>query len=289
MHSRIIKYCYSFCSNSLYIPLTCQCNSLTLPETRGPGFTLPAVVVASLCRVRDEQAQIEGRAPKWTQWCEWLDSQAELSKHRLPNRLDESDLDFGLDKYLREISKPTVTDLLDEIVSSDISKWDSIVIAGEGEPTLRLDALIKLVHQLHRIKSLKVIDIQNPVKEQKPSIRVVTNGLLGSKKTTELLDAVRYKVGDSEYRMIDLCSVALMTHDIEQYDDLMRPNYGSISLQGNKRAYHFVQDFIRSCLDAGVKVEATAVSRPDVDKEATEKAAAALGISLPVRWRTFFP
>ena len=39
--------------NDLYVPLTSRCNTVTLPETRGPNFLLPASVAASLCRVRD--------------------------------------------------------------------------------------------------------------------------------------------------------------------------------------------------------------------------------------------
>jgi hypothetical protein len=49
--------CTYFLGKSLYIPLTSRSNCYTLPETRGPGFTLPRAVVASLLRVREYEAR----------------------------------------------------------------------------------------------------------------------------------------------------------------------------------------------------------------------------------------
>ena len=93
---------------SLYVPLTSFSGpAMSLPASRGPNFTLPAHVVAALCRVRDaEQASLQeychchthgteaeegedskhsasasgipGPAAgvvKWEPWCAWLDTQ----------------------------------------------------------------------------------------------------------------------------------------------------------------------------------------------------------------------
>lgn len=286
MHQFFSKYSYSFFGcNSLYIPLTSRCNSLTLPETRGAKFTLPSVVVSSLCRVRDaeDSCSNEGYEAKWSQWCDWLDTQDELSKHFLPKRLDESNnrnYDVG--------SKPSVKELMDEVLASDISKWDDIVIAGEGEPTLRLEGLIDLVHQLHTVKMEKATGVDEDPRLYKPSIRVVTNGLVRTDDTKQLVQSIRLNISDAQCNMVDSFSVALMTHDADQYDKLMQPDYHYIAPE-KKRAAHVVHDFIRACLDAGIIVEATAVSRSDVNKAATEEVAANLGITLPVRWRPYFP
>ena len=227
--------------HSLYVPLTSRCNSLTLPQTRGPGFLLPAQVVASLRRVRDAEEGTE----RWTQFANWLD--AEEERQSLPEPMER------VDRSWLSPGRPTVTELLSEIPENS----SSIVIAGEGEPTLRMAALEELVTKLRR---------------QQPSdchIRVTSNGLFPVAHQLALCG-------------VDSVSVALMTHDPEQYNDLMQPTCD--------HGYERVLEFVTQAQKEGLKVELTAVDQPGVDQDKTNKMAKSLvGIENPVRWRPFFP
>jgi TatD family-associated radical SAM protein len=212
---------------SLYVPLTSRCNSLTLPATRGSSFKLADDIVASLCRVR----QAEGY------------SDDGISPPLEPIAQIEQEQD----------RRPTKQELLDEIKPL-LSSATSIVLAGEGEPTLRRETLYQLSQSLKQQSSLP--------------IRVVTNGLLSF-----------------PLQYVDSVSVALMTHDPLQYDKLMKP----VSSTGTSVAcaHEQVCSFIQEAVQSGLSVEATAVERPEVDKEKTLALALELGVKL--RWRPYFP
>jgi hypothetical protein len=271
MHLNGLRYCYPL-GNALYIPLTSRCNSLSLPETRGPNFKLPAPVVSSLCRVRDVDSISCSNVARWDPWCNWLDCQEEESKHPLPKRIDEN-------KNYVDSNEAFLNDIMNEI-TTNYEKWDSLVIAGEGEPTLVLDSLIDVICKIDKIRA------DSKLEHDKPHFRLVTNGLLQQESVDNLLCSIRTDEPNRRRSKLDSVSVALMTNDADEYDNLMLPQISHWS--GGKRAYAIVQDFIRSVLAEGIEVEATAVSRPEVDKELMEKASADLGIKLPVRWRPYF-
>ena len=58
---------------SIYVPLTCRCNSRTLPQLRGDSFTLPVSVVAALCRVRDVEILRNNSQQEQQQAAWWWD------------------------------------------------------------------------------------------------------------------------------------------------------------------------------------------------------------------------
>jgi molybdenum cofactor biosynthesis enzyme MoaA len=220
-------------------------------------------VVASLCRVRDAENQKE----QWKHWCLYLDMQE--TPQKLPKAqesvayLQPTAIDGGDDGM-----QPTVQEIMadaQQLLLLNQGAYESVVFAGEGEPTLRPAALIWLARNLqtnHR---------------NLPTMRLTTNGLVSNENVrTQLLQ-------DSNIRSV---SVALMTHDPDQYEDIMKPLLDGSS---RLRAHEQVCQFIQQALAAGLSVETTAVERPDVNKRQTEDFAASLGVTEPFRWRSYFP
>jgi TatD family-associated radical SAM protein len=231
--------------------------------TRGPNFVLPPDVVASLCRVRDAESQTN----KWEPWCLWLDTIEYAQKLPAPLETIAQLFEGEADENDQTCRRPTVSELLQEIVPklNDKATHSSIIIGGEGEPLLRLSALMTLVRS---------------VKERSAaaSVRVTTNGLAAESTAQQLADCG-----------VDSLSVALMTHDPDLYDVLMEPVLNeSDASNARARAHHRVCSFIQASIKAGLKVEATAVDQPKVDKAKTEALASSLGITERVRWRSYF-
>ncbi len=251
--------------NSLYVPLTSRCNSLTLPQLRGEKFNLPTSVVAALCRVRDAELTATNEGGKW-----YLNNAFEdlPPKMKLPAPPFEAIATLPASKPGER--EPRLDDLLQEIENefSSQEKIESIVISGEGEPTLRLEDTIELVC---RIKSLaNTLPSGQPV----PSIRLTTNGLVASSFN------LPQRLWDSGVSSI---SVGLMTWNANQYNNVVRP----LDKTGFDTVCKFITDAVK--VDGNLEIEATAVDRPDVDKARTESLAASLGVIHPVRWRPYFP
>ena len=231
-------YTYAL-GRSLYVPITCRCNSRTLPETRGPGFQLPTDIVAALCRFRD----LECKNERWSHWCNWLDIQ-EVSQ-MLPDAVDKvTSIDH--DESIETVLK---TEIEAQLQRSD---WTAIKFGGEGEPTLNLKALESLS---------KEFSGQMP-------ITVMTNGLSDCASSLK------------EWGVSGV-SVAFITHDPDQYYELMEPLVDN----GHERLCSFIQ----SALLCDLQVELTAIDRPDVDKQKAQELATSLGVMSEVRWRPFFP
>lgn len=246
--------CFTYTlGKNLYVPLTSRSNARTLPETRGPNFLLGAEVVAALCRVRDE----EHGKQQWAPWCMYLDTQE--TKQKLPPPLETI-------VTLPECSGerlPRVQDLTSQVLEAlkRRSDTESIVLSGEGEPTMRFNDMIKLVHDLHASSEVAL-----------PPIRLTTNGLVDSP------DVVVPQIMNCGIVSI---SVALMTADPEQYDDLMAP--------AETGGHDKVCSLIKRAVNCGLEVETTAVDRPEIDKHQVEMLSQGLKVSGPVRWRPYFP
>ena len=285
-------------TSTLYIPLTSYCNTMTLPETRGPKFVLPPQAVASLCRVRDAEA----KQPQWEFWCRWLDQQEAYQKLPAPSpasrvvSLDERDKD--------EDEPPSVTCLVAEVADFlQHTTTASMVIGGEGEPTLRWRALIGLLEQLspllenvhpaaadtannsatNTVTSAATTATPSCTKKTGSTIRIHTNGLLLG--------------GEEEHRILQLLtagsamelSIPLMTHDPDQYDQLMQPLVVQVNdSDANSRPHERVVRALIRAIAAGVVVDVTAVDRPDVDRIRTEALAESLGVTTGVRWRRWY-
>jgi len=121
-------------------------------------------------------------------------------------------------------------------------------------------------------------------------IRINTNGLLDSFSTDQLLATCKAVMRQTENVQIAL-GVPIMTHDPDQYEDLMQPvRINECNNEHNDTPHQRVQTFVRACVEHDLMVDVTAVERPGlVDKVKTEALAAALGVTQPVRWRKYFP
>ena len=179
----------------------------------------------------------------------WLETQE--TPQKLPEPMDPI---ASLDEQIER--RPTVKELLQEI--PDDTGARPIVIAGEGEPTLRLTALESFVQEV-RDRGIS------------STVRVTTNGLLP-------MDDVAQRLKDCG---VDAVSVALMTNDPKQYNRLMKP----LTYKGHKTVLKFIQ----KALQIGLGVEVTAVKQPGVNSHKTDELAKSIGVKNPVRWRPFFP
>ncbi len=251
------KYTYRL-GNYIYVPFTSQCNSVSLPASRGPGFSLPRSVIVSLLQVRDVE--------RGTQFCqEYLsasnpsDSQERLVLPPLPS-----------DAPVLELGVPTVKELLAEVQSykqTDSDENLSVVIAGEGDAiSFRSTDVVKFLGRLYTFR------LHSHTFES--TIRVQTNGL--AEHYDELFAGIQHFLPKTI-----AFTVPLMTHDAAQYEIIMQPT-------GVDRPYERVLDFCKRVRDdPKYGLELTAVERPDVDVGKTNEVAGSLGV--PIRWRSYHP
>eukprot|EP00592_Proboscia_alata_P013082 CAMPEP_0194388636 /NCGR_PEP_ID=MMETSP0174-20130528/99639_1 /TAXON_ID=216777 /ORGANISM="Proboscia alata, Strain PI-D3" /LENGTH=212 /DNA_ID=CAMNT_0039180117 /DNA_START=343 /DNA_END=981 /DNA_ORIENTATION=- len=173
--------------------------------------------------------------------------------------------------------------------------FDAFVLAGEGEPTLRLPAILALADFIRgKLSSSNQIPI-----------RVVTNGLTYAIPEYYIGESCVDPILQMKDAGVTSLSVALMTASPSQYDDLMKPveltrlkNKIQLKWRSNSkeylqneavRAHDLVCEFIHSAVLAGFDVEVTGVDRPDVDKFKAEALALHLGVTKQFRWRPYFP
>ena len=250
---------------SLYIPLTSRCNSYTLPETRGPNFELSAEIVATLCRVRDAENQTQ----KWESWCSSIlkngTHKTQPQKMKLPMAQDPvATLEIDNTNLKRGLQFPSVDDLFLETKQRiETGAFESVVFAGEGEPTLRMADLVGLATKIRK-------------EYHAMPLRLTTNGLIAQDDAAQILKGCG----------LSAVSVALMTHDSGQYDELMKPNLAD---NDDTTAHEVVCRFMQDSIQVGLAVEATGVAREDISQAATEELAKALGIEEAFRWRPYFP
>jgi len=240
---------------------------------------LPRQVVASLLRVRELELNRNDNlhAENNDFWVAESAESLENEKEKLPsllvaNKVQEypfpiESSDDGEKKP--RVIYPRVSDLMEEIRDQMQKAEDeiySVVFAGEGEPTLRWNDLLSLTEQLS-------CSLPNST-----PIRLTTNGLVptidgGNNNKNNAAQLLRS-------HGISHVSVALMTADPLQYDDLMQPLV--------KNAHSQVCQFIEQAVDTSdLEVEVTAVDRFEVDKEQLESLAESLRVP-SVRWRPYF-
>ena len=330
-------------SDTLYVPFTSFCNARTLPQIRGPNFRLPPHVVAALCRVRDEEicsintncgsetgtesdstltTTTTKAQKKYSFWCQWLDTQEsyQMLPPPLPESLAPQSPTTQIDMTMR---RPTVDELMVEVQqwydyntrndvanSSNYSTPITIVIAGEGEPTICLYDLMHFIQQLHSFIKLRrpdctddAINIANGMPgPPNVRLRIMTNGLLTPEQTHELLQCCSSTASVTPLLPIIL-SVLFITSDPIQYNNIMEPILSSVNVPEDQHAttlpHEMVQQFIRTVADVVSKqpllplpllsIEVTAIDRPDVDKDALSKQIKSLGVTTPIRWRPYFP
>ncbi len=137
---------------------------------------------------------------------------------------------YGSDSLWLE-REPTVEEVCESIDKWDLSKYSEIVFCGYGEPTMRLDDLLKVAAY---IKSKSNIPL-----------RINTNGLadlIAGEKVAHKLEG-----------LIDTVSVSLNATNKEDYFKLVRPKFGIDSydamLSFTKECTKYVPNVIMTVVD----------------------------------------
>ena len=152
--------------------------------------------------------------------------------------------------------EPTVEEICDSIDSWDLTKYDEIVFCGYGEPTERLDDLLKVA---------SYVKAKNNVK-----IRINTNGLadlICGEKTAHKLKG-----------LIDSVSISLNATNEDDYFKSVRPRFGV-------RSYGAMLDFARDCVKYVPEVVMTVVDVVTTKEEQalSRKICESIGATLRVR------
>ena len=167
----------------------------------------------------------------------------------------QSDHVYGSDSLWLE-REPTVEEVCESIDKWDLSKYSEIVFCGYGEPTMRLDDLLKVAAY---IKSKSNI-----------SVRINTNGL-GDLIAGE-------KVAHKLQGLIDTVSVSLNATNKEDYFKLVRPKFGIDSydamLSFTKDCTRYVPNVIMTVVDEVTSKE---------EQEKSRKICESIGARLRIR------
>ena len=167
----------------------------------------------------------------------------------------QSDHVYGSDSLWLE-REPTVEEVCESIDKWDLSTYSEIVFCGYGEPTMRLDDLLKVAAY---IKSKSNIPL-----------RINTNGLadlIAGEKVAHKLEG-----------LIDTVSVSLNATNKEDYFKLVRPKFGIDSydamLSFTKECTKYVPNVIMTVVDEVTSKE---------EQEKCRKICESIGAKLRVR------
>jgi TatD DNase family protein len=153
--------------------------------------------------------------------------------------------------YLGMTREPTSAEIVEAV--GDPGRYDEVVFCGFGEPLLRLQ---------------EVKETARALKDKGGRLRLNTNGLGALIWKRNLVPELN--------GLVDVVSVSLNASTNELYMKLCRPSFG-------ERAFPAILDFIRKCVDGGLRTICTVVNHPDVDIKACEKLARSLGAEFKVR------
>lgn len=137
---------------------------------------------------------------------------------------------YGSDSLWLE-REPSVEEVCQSLDSWDLSEYDEVVFCGYGEPTERLDDLLKVAAYLKEKENVK--------------IRINTNGL------SDLIwgEPTAHKLSG----LIDAVSISLNTDDPEEYMKIVRPKFGEKSYEAMKKftadCTKYVPDVVMTVVD----------------------------------------
>lgn len=162
---------------------------------------------------------------------------------------------FGSDPLWLD-REPTVQEICESIDTWDLKEYDEIVFCGYGEPTERLDDLLKVAEYIKSKSNIK--------------IRINTNGLadlIWGEKTAPKLKG-----------LIDTVSVSLNTTNKEDYLKIVRPKFGIES-------YDAMLSFTKDCTEFVPNVVMTVVDvvTTKEEQEICKKICESVGAKLRVR------
>jgi len=257
----------------------------------------------------------------------------DLSKHIQQQKdIKESQEEGDDNDYIEDDGiEPSIESLVNEVTTrlnddSD-NQFDQVVIAGEGEPTLRMDALLAVAHSIKPFREEKeehnTSRSSDRYSTDKLPVRLITNGLcygvtnLGYspnnlKRSGVIIPQHRHVIlRDMKEVGITRLSVALNTANRHEYDLLMEPScytgggmMGGDGLDSDNTqaaptmpgiAHDLVCEFIMEAAKLGMDVEITGIDREGIDRVETERLARLLLSVSPdkyrrrnVRWRKYF-
>lgn len=159
---------------------------------------------------------------------------------------------YGYD--LRLSKEPSIEEIIEALEGLDLSNYREIVFTGLGEPTLRFDVVLAVIHWL-KSRGLKV--------------RLDTNG------HAALINPELDVIAELKNAGVDSISVSLNAESEEKYDKLCRPSH--------KKAYLAVLDFVKGAKKAGISTRVTVVQIPEIDIEKCRKVSEELGSEFHIR------
>ncbi|MHB0866932.1 MAG: TatD family nuclease-associated radical SAM protein [Thermoleophilia bacterium] len=174
-----------------------------------------------------------------------------------------SDCTFCLAKFtdrvyghgLRLEVEPELADVLRDLELSFLDgDAAEVVFVGLGEPTMRLDVVLKVIEWC-RLRRLRT--------------RLVTNG------HGQLLNPEHQVARELAAEGLSAVSVSLVGHNSEVYNQISRPIFS--------KAFREVVRFAEDCIREGIETELTIVDLPEVDIDSCRSIAEKLGASLRVR------
>lgn len=164
-----------------------------------------------------------------------------------------TDTVFGYNLKLK--AEPEVEDVLKDLELEFLEgPANEVVFCGLGEPTMRLDAVLKITEwlKLRRIPS-----------------RLDTNG------HGALINPGRDVAAELAQAGLNAVSISLVGHNSEVYNQLSRPIF--------TKAFRAVLKFAEDCIKEGIRVTLTVVDQPEVDIEACKSISEKLGAGFSVR------
>jgi len=190
----------------------------------------------------------------------WLDDKLYLNiTNKCSNRCVFCLRNFkkGVGDFTLKLNKePSFEQVITELEGAIHRKvWSEIVFCGFGEPTERLDLVLKLTRWIKK----RCTNV---------TVRVNTNGLGYS------LNSGRDVVAELNAAGVDKVSVSLNACDEETYNEISRP--------ASKGAFASVLDFVKNAKQV-LDVEATAVTTPEVEMYKVEALAKELGVKFRLR------
>ena len=151
--------------------------------------------------------------------------------------------------------EPTRGEILTDILSRDLSKYEELVFCGYGEPTHRWDDIAAVIDEL---------------RPQKPGvrIRIDTNGHGSHINGRDIAPEMKGR--------IDTVSVSLNRASAAAYDAVVHPSFPG--------AFEAMCDFTRRCVRCGVHTVMTVVDNmPQAEIDACAALCASLGAAFRVR------
>lgn len=151
---------------------------------------------------------------------------------------------------------PDIDEIMTDLNSRDLTKYNEIVFCGYGEPTCRLDTVLEVAGKLKKLPDC-------------PLLRINTNGL------SDLINEKSTAVSLCE--VMDIVSVSLNAGTKDEYMKVTRPKYPD--------AFEAMQKFTADCVKTGqAKIIMSVVDViPQEQIDASREIAEKLGAKLRVR------